>query len=79
MSELDKPVEEAAALLAAGQEAQALETLRAAADATDDPGLLRAIHELAATGHDSSRGFHKIEWQRLMIATEPRATASAPT
>jgi len=79
MSELDKPVEEATALLAAGRESRALEILRTAADATHDPGLLREIHELAAASHESSRGFHKIEWQRLMIATEPQTTTSTST
>jgi len=79
MSEVDKPVEEATALLAAGREAQALEILGTAADATHDPGLLREIHELAAATHEASRGFHKIEWQRLMIATEPQTTAPTST
>ena len=79
MGERDERIEEAAVLLTAGREARALEILRTAADATHDAGLLREIHELAAAGHESSRGFHKIEWQRLMIATEPQTTASAST
>lgn len=44
-----------------------------------DPGLLGEVHELATMGHESSRGFHKIEWQRLMFDTEAQATGSTST
>lgn len=63
-------IEEATRLVAAGQEAKALQILHRAVDATHDPELLRQIHELAETTHESSRGFHKIEWHRLMLETE---------
>jgi hypothetical protein len=76
MSEPGKEIEEAEALLAAGKEAKALEILHSTAATTPhDPGLLREIHELATRGHDSSSGFHKLEWRKLMIETEPHTTA----
>lgn len=77
MSALDETIEEARALLAAGNETKALQLLHAAADATHDPELLAEIHELAAMGHASSRGFHKIEWHRLMFESEPTAPTAA--
>jgi hypothetical protein len=64
-------IDQAAKLVAAGEERKALQVLHDTVDATHDPELLREIHELAAMAHDSSRGFHKIEWHRLMIETEP--------
>jgi hypothetical protein len=77
MSDLDEGIDEAAALLAAGQETRALQILRSTVDATHDPGLLKEIHELATMGHESSRGFHKIEWHKLMLETEPEAPLPA--
>ena len=79
MSDLGKRIEEATTLLASGNEAKALQSLHDAATATDDPELLREIHELAAQAHESSRGFHKIEWHRLMIETEPQTASAAST
>lgn len=79
MSNLDEEIGEATALLAMGNEAKALEILRDAVDATHDPGLLSEIHELATTAHESSRGFHRIEWHKLMIETEPQTTGTATT
>lgn len=64
-------MEEATRLVAAGEERKALQILHDAVDATHDPELLREIHELATMAHESSQGFHKIEWHRLMIETEP--------
>jgi len=64
-------IEEATRLVAAGEERKALQILHDAVDATHDPDVLRDIHELAAMAHESSQGFHKIEWHRLMIETEP--------
>lgn len=79
MSDLGEEIEEATALLAANNEAKALQILRGAVDATHDPGLLREIHELATMAHESSRGFHKIEWHRLMIETELQTTEALST
>lgn len=78
MSDLGESIEKARALLASGDEAKALQVLHGAVAATHDPELVSAIHELATQAHESSHGFHKIEWHRLMIETEP-ATASAAT
>jgi len=78
MSDLGEEIEEATALLAASDEAKALQILRDAVDATHDPGLLKEIHELATMGHESSRGFHRIEWHKLMIETEPQTTGAPP-
>jgi hypothetical protein len=79
VSDLGKRIEEAAVLLALGNEAKALQVLHEAARATHDFELLREIHEFAAQAHESSRGFHTIEWHRLMIETEPQATSTAST
>ena len=79
MSDLGEEIEEATALLASHNEAKALHVLRDAVDATHDPGLLREIHELAAMAHESSSGFHKIEWHKLMIETEPQTTGVPST
>ena len=79
VSDLGECIEEATALLASHDEAKALHVLRDAVDASHDPGLLREIHELATQAHESSRGFHKIEWHKLMIETEPQTTSPAST
>ena len=70
MNASNSGLEEATTLVAAGEERKALQILHEAVDATHDPALLGEIHELAAMAHESSRGFHKIEWHRLMIETE---------
>jgi hypothetical protein len=70
MNGLNSSLEEATRLVATGEEREALQMLHEAVDATHDPALLREIHELAAMAHESSQGFHKIEWHRLMIDTE---------
>lgn len=68
-------IREATALLGAGNEAGALQALHAALEAAgDDPVIEREVHDLATLAHDTSHGFHKIEWQRLMFDTEPHAT-----
>ena len=72
MSDLGETVEEARALLASGHEAKAVEILRDAIDATHDPELLRQIHELAVEAHEHTGGFHKLEWHKLVIESEPR-------
>jgi hypothetical protein len=79
VSDIGECIEEATALLASHDEAKALHVLRDAVDASHDPGLLREIHELATQAHESSRGFHKIEWHKLMIETEPQTTSPAST
>jgi len=71
MNELNGILEEATGLVAAQEEGKALQILHQAVDATHDPALLHEIHELATMAHESSLGFHKIEWHRLMIETEP--------
>ena len=63
------PIEEAGGLIAAGDEQKAREILRELARWTDDPDLRSEIHELAEIAHDSSRGFEKMEWERLVIDT----------
>jgi uncharacterized protein (DUF779 family) len=69
-------IREATALLGAGNEAGALQALHAALEAAgDDPVVGREVHDLATLAHDTSHGFHKIEWQRLMFDTEPHSTA----
>ena len=65
-----RPIEEARALVAAGDARKALEILRDLAETTDDPELRHEIHELAETAHDSSHGFQKMEWERLVIDTK---------
>lgn len=64
-------LEEATRLVAVGDERHALQLLHEAVDASHEPELLREVHELAAMAHESSAGFHKIEWHRLMIETKP--------
>ena len=69
-------IRDATALLGTGNEAAALLALHAALEAAgDDPAVRRDVHELAALAHETSHGFHKIEWQRLMFDTEPHSTA----
>jgi hypothetical protein len=79
MSDLGKCIEEATTLLASRDEAKALQVLRDAIDTSHDPGLVREIHDFATQAHESSHGFHKIEWHRLMIETEPQTTSPAST
>lgn len=71
-------LEEATELVAAGQEAKALQLLRDATDSTHDPEVLRRIHELAAEAHDASRGFHRIEWHKLVLETEQQEKPRVP-
>jgi len=61
---------EAQTLVAVGDERRAMQLLRAAIDETADPELIGAIHDFAIAAHESSHGFHKIEWNRLAIETE---------
>ena len=76
VSDPARRIREATALLGAGDEAGALQALHAALEsAGDDPVVGHEIHELAVLAHDTSHGFHKIEWQRLMFDTEPHSTA----
>lgn len=77
MSDLAQTVEEARTLLASGHEAKVVEILRDAIDAADDPELLRQIHELAVEAHEHAGGFHKLEWHKLVIESEPH-NASKP-
>jgi hypothetical protein len=79
VSDLSESIVEATALLESRDEAKALQVLRDAFDASHDPGLLTEIHEFATQAHESSRGFHKIEWHRLMIETEPQTASPAST
>ena len=79
MSDLSECIVEATALLESRDEAKALQVLRDAFDGSHDPGLLTEIHEIATQAHESSRGFHKIEWHRLMIETEPQTASPAST
>lgn len=72
----EQGIRQAAALLGAGNEAAAILALHdALAAAGDDPAALREVHELATLAHQTSHGFHRIEWQRLMFDTAPHATA----
>ena len=71
MIDLDEAIVKARTLLASDQEAKAVETLRDAIDATDDPELLRQIHEIAVEAHEHTAGFHKMEWHKLVVETEP--------
>ena len=57
-------------LLEAGKEREALQMLHELLGATHDSTLRHEIHLLAERAHESSHGFHKIEWHRLMIETE---------
>ena len=77
MTDSAERLEEATAHLAAGREAVALELLRELLQSTEDTGVIGDIRILAAEAHEESRGFHKIEWQRLMIDAEARTTAPA--
>ena len=73
MSDLAQTVEEARRLLASGHEAKAIEILRDAIHATDDPELLPQVHELAVEAHEHAGGFHKLEWHKLVVESEPHA------
>ena len=41
--------------------------------ATDDPELLPQVHELAVEAHEHAGGFHKLEWHKLVVESEPHA------
>ncbi len=75
VDDLRAQIEEARGLAASHDEAKALKLLHYALDHTNDPALVAEIHELATSAHEASRGFHKIEWNRLMIESEHRAAA----
>lgn len=70
MIDWDAVEAEAMELFDAGHEPQALQVLRDALAADDDSELRHEIHLLAASMHESSHGFHKIEWHRLVLDTE---------
>ena len=63
-------IEEAGRLVAAGDDGKALQILHGLVEASDDRELRQRVHELAVAAHDSSRGFQKIEWHRLVIETD---------
>jgi hypothetical protein len=65
-------IERPRSLFVSGQEARAAELLGEVVDATDDPDLLRQIHELAVEDHERAGGFQKIHWRELMIDSEAR-------
>jgi hypothetical protein len=65
-------IEAAAKELAAGRDARALELLRELFAETDDLDVLDEIRRVAVEAHESSQGFHRIEWQRLAIDVESR-------
>jgi len=65
-------IERARSLLTSGQEQKAAEILGEVVGATDDPDLLRQIHELAVEGHERAGGFQKVHWRELMIDSEAR-------
>ena len=71
-----RTIDEAQALLASGHEAKAIEILREAVHETDDPELLARIHELAVESHERAGGFHKLEWHKLVIESEPHDAAA---
>ena len=76
MSDSEQGIREATTLLGTGDEAGALKAIRAALEAAgDDSAARHDVHALAVLAHDSSHGFHKIEWQRLLFDTEPHSTA----
>lgn len=79
MSEHGEVIEEAQALLASGHEAKAVEILRDAIDATDDPELLSQIHQLAVEAHEHAGGFHKLEWHKLVVESEPHVESKPGT
>lgn len=72
MNDIGERIEQARALLASGEVLKAVRILGEAVDATDDPELLRQIHELAVEGHERAGGFQKIHWHELMIDAEAR-------
>lgn len=66
-------LDEARELLDGGHRVQALELLHEAVEgAGDDPVVLEQVHELAAHAHDDAVGLDRVEWQRLLIESEPR-------
>ncbi|MGZ4352912.1 MAG: hypothetical protein ACXVZ4_05155 [Gaiellaceae bacterium] len=79
MSDLAQTVEAARRLLASGHEAKAIEILRDAIHASDDPELLRQVHELAVEAHEHAGGFHKLEWHKLVVESEPHVTPEPDT
>lgn len=65
-------LETAAEELAAGHDALAMENLRELFETTTDADVIDAIRRFAVTAHESSTGFHRIEWERLAIDAESR-------
>jgi len=63
-------IAEATRFVTDGDERKALQLLHELVDSDADPELRHEIHDLAATAHESSHGFEKIEWHRLMLETE---------
>lgn len=78
MSDPGEIIEEARALLASGHEAKAVEILRDAIEAGPDPELLSQIHAFAVEAHERTGGFHKLEWHRLAVTSEPHVEPSVP-
>ena len=74
VNDVAEKIERARSLLALGQEPKAAEILGEVVGATDDPDILRQIHELAVEGHERAGGFQKIHWRELMIESEPQGT-----
>ena len=72
MNDVADQIERARSLLVSGQEPRAAEILGEVVGVTDDPDLLRQIHELAMEGHERASGFQKIHWRELMIDSEAR-------
>jgi hypothetical protein len=67
MRERDQSLGEVTTLLEAGEDVDALSTIRRLADQTDDPALQRELNEILATGRASSRGLRR-SWDRLLLA-----------
>lgn len=65
-------LETAADELAAGHDARAIECLRELFESTTDADVIDEIRTFAVTAHESSTGFHRIEWERLAIDAESR-------
>lgn len=72
MSDPASVVSDARSLLASGHEAKAVELLHDAVNASDEPELLRLVHELALEWHDRVEGFRKMEWHKLVVESERR-------
>lgn len=72
MTPTEELLDRATAELEASHEGRALEILHELFGSTEDAETIEQIRRIAVEAHETSRGFHKIEWKRLAIDAESR-------